>query len=84
MNVYIKNHKCGMIVGDLHEHFSHPSNLRAAAPTAVIYVYAGTDSEYEKNLHFFLREAVRVRTPTLLASHWGKLKVQLGTLNNSK
>jgi hypothetical protein len=73
----------GTVVGDLHEHFSHPSNLRAAAPTAVIYVYAGTDSEYENNLHFFLREAVRVGTPTLLASILAKVfSLQLGVLGH--
>lgn len=35
-------------------------NDRADLRTLVIYVYSGTDPEYEENLRFFLREGVKV------------------------
>lgn len=35
-------------------------NRRQNSKTLVVYVYSGTDPEYEANLMFFLREGVQV------------------------
>lgn len=45
----------------------HHGQTYAAARTAVMYVFSGSDPEYEENLLFFVREGIQVcQQPSIL------------------